>query len=111
VGEPAQEIDLIVSTSISELWVVEDSGCNSKYSTTVSTQGLGLLSLLEVVPLTHHGYEVLIVRLGALCIDKRGGVFVRSKSKSWSPMGLWQLGLKASGIYANGDYGIESLLV
>lgn len=32
VGEPAQEIDVTVSTSLSELWVVETGGCSpSKY--------------------------------------------------------------------------------
>ncbi|KAI0419143.1 aspartic peptidase domain-containing protein [Xylaria grammica] len=76
VGEPAQEIDVVVSTSISELWVVENSGCGSP-----------------------------------LCTDARGGVFNRTASKSWSPMGLWQLGLKAIGVRANGDYGMETVVV
>ncbi|KAI3332105.1 acid protease [Xylariaceae sp. AK1471] len=76
VGEPAQEVDVIVSTSLSELWLVEDSGCGSP-----------------------------------LCIDARGGVFNRSASHSWSPLGSWQLGLKASGVNANGDYGMETVVV
>ncbi|KAI1179441.1 aspartic peptidase domain-containing protein [Nemania sp. FL0916] len=76
VGEPAQEVDVVVSTSISEVWVVETSGCGSP-----------------------------------LCNDARGGVFNRTASKSWSPMGLWQLGLKAIGIYANGDYAMETVVV
>ncbi|KAI2779064.1 acid protease [Daldinia loculata] len=29
VGEPAQEIDVLVSTSLSEIWVVESGGCGS----------------------------------------------------------------------------------
>ncbi|TGJ83066.1 hypothetical protein E0Z10_g5715 [Xylaria hypoxylon] len=76
VGEPAQEIDIVVSTSISEVWVVENSGCGSP-----------------------------------LCNDARGGVFNRNASKSWSSMGLWQLGLKAIGIHANGDYAMETVVV
>ncbi|KAI3341970.1 aspartic peptidase domain-containing protein [Ustulina deusta] len=76
VGEPAQEIDVVVSTSLSEIWVVESSGCASP-----------------------------------LCDDARGGVFNRSASTSWSPMGLWQLGLKAIGVYANGDYAMETVVV
>ncbi|KAI1422400.1 aspartic peptidase domain-containing protein [Xylaria sp. FL1777] len=76
VGEPAQEIDVVVSTSLSEVWVVENSGCASP-----------------------------------LCDDARGGVFNRSASTSWSPMGLWQLGLKAIGIHANGDYAMETVVV
>ncbi|KAI0402082.1 aspartic peptidase domain-containing protein [Xylaria palmicola] len=76
VGEPAQELDVVVSTSISEMWVVEDSGCGSP-----------------------------------LCNDARGGVFNRNASKSWSPMGVWQLGLKTIGIQANGDYGMETVVV
>ncbi|KAF2965216.1 hypothetical protein GQX73_g8364 [Xylaria multiplex] len=76
VGEPAQEVDIVVSTSISEVWVVENSGCGSP-----------------------------------LCNDARGGVFNRTASNSWSSMGLWQLGLKAIGIYANGDYAMETVVV
>ncbi|KAI1817800.1 acid protease [Poronia punctata] len=76
VGEPAQEIDVLVSTSISELWAVESSGCASP-----------------------------------LCNDERGGVFNRNASDSWSPMGLWQLGLRSSGVHANGDYGMETVVV
>ncbi|KAH8163415.1 hypothetical protein CIB48_g4843 [Xylaria polymorpha] len=76
VGEPAQEIDVIVSTSLSELWLVESTGCGSP-----------------------------------LCDDARGGVFNRSASTSWSPMGAWQLGLKAIGIHANGDYAMETVVV
>lgn len=76
VGEPAQEIDVLVSTSISEVWLVENSGCGSP-----------------------------------LCDDARGGVYNRSASKSWSPMGLWQLGLKTIGILANGDYATETVVV
>ncbi|KAI0106264.1 aspartic peptidase domain-containing protein [Nemania sp. FL0031] len=76
VGEPAQEIDVLVSTSISEVWVVEDGGCRSP-----------------------------------LCDDARGGVFNTSASKSWSPMGMWQLGLKSIGVYANGDYAMETVVV
>ncbi|KAI0525762.1 aspartic peptidase domain-containing protein [Xylaria bambusicola] len=76
VGEPAQEVDVVVSTSLSEIWVVENSGCASP-----------------------------------LCNDARGGVFDRNASTSWSPMGLWQLGLKAIGIHANGDYAKETVVV
>ncbi|KAI1153211.1 aspartic peptidase domain-containing protein [Nemania diffusa] len=76
VGEPAQQLDVVVSTSISEVWVVESSGCQSP-----------------------------------LCDDARGGVFNRNASKSWSPMGLWQLGLKSIGIHANGDYAMETVVV
>ncbi|KAI1113162.1 aspartic peptidase domain-containing protein [Nemania sp. NC0429] len=76
VGDPAQELDVIVSTSISEVWLVENSGCGSP-----------------------------------LCDDARGGVFNRSASDSWSPMGLWQLGLKTIGIRANGDYAMETVVV
>ncbi|KAI0391059.1 acid protease [Xylariaceae sp. FL0594] len=76
VGEPIQELHVLVSTSISELWVVETSGCGS-----------------------------------SLCDDDRGGVFNRSASSSWSPMGLWQLGLSSPGFYANGDYGMETVVV
>ncbi|KAJ3571455.1 hypothetical protein NPX13_g5371 [Xylaria arbuscula] len=76
VGEPAQQIDVVVSTSLSEVWVVEKSGCGSP-----------------------------------LCNDARGGVFDRNASTSWSPMGLWQLGLKAIGIEANGDYAMETVVV
>ncbi|KAI8956238.1 aspartic peptidase domain-containing protein [Xylaria longipes] len=76
VGEPAQELDVVVSTSISELWVVENSGCGSP-----------------------------------LCDNARGGVFNRSASASWSPMGAWQLGLKSIDIHANGDYAMETVVV
>ncbi|KAI0489871.1 aspartic peptidase domain-containing protein [Xylaria cf. heliscus] len=76
VGEPAQELDVVVSTSLSELWVVENTGCGSP-----------------------------------LCDDARGGVFNRSASTSWSPMGAWQLGLKSIGIQANGDYAMETVVV
>ncbi|KAI0457500.1 aspartic peptidase domain-containing protein [Xylaria acuta] len=75
VGEPAQELDVVVSTSISELWLVENTGCGSP-----------------------------------LCNDARGGVFNRSASTSWSPMGAWQLGLKSIGIQANGDYAMETVV-
>ncbi|KAI0206461.1 aspartic peptidase domain-containing protein [Astrocystis sublimbata] len=76
VGEPAQEIDVVVSTSISELWVVENGGCGSP-----------------------------------LCNDARGGVFNSSASTSWTPMGAWQLGSNATGIQANGDYAMETVVV
>ncbi|KAI1738758.1 aspartic peptidase domain-containing protein [Xylaria scruposa] len=76
VGEPAQELDVVVSTSLSELWLVENTGCGSP-----------------------------------LCDDARGGLFNRSASKSWSPMGAWQLGLKSIGVEANGDYAMETVVV
>lgn len=38
-------------------------------------------------------------------------MYNRSASKSWSPMGLWQLGLKTIGILANGDYATETVVV
>ncbi|KAI8633430.1 acid protease [Xylariaceae sp. FL1651] len=76
VGEPAQEVDVTVSTSLSEVWIVENSGCGS-----------------------------------SLCNEARGGVFNRSASNSWSPMGLWQLGLKNIGVEANGDYAMETVVV
>ncbi|KAI0811642.1 aspartic peptidase domain-containing protein [Xylaria sp. FL0064] len=76
VGEPAQELDVLVSTSLSEVWVVENSGCASP-----------------------------------LCDSARGGVFNRNASTSWSPIGMWQLGPKAIGIQANGDYAMETVVV
>ncbi|KAI0965643.1 aspartic peptidase domain-containing protein [Xylaria arbuscula] len=76
VGEPAQQLDVVVSTGLSEVWVVENSGCASP-----------------------------------LCDAARGGVFNRNGSTSWSPIGLWQLGLKALGLTANGDYAIETVVV
>lgn len=53
----------------------------------------------------------LTICIGPLCNDARGGVFNRNASTSWSPMGLWQLGLKSIGIHANGDYGMETIVV
>ncbi|KAJ2997162.1 hypothetical protein NUW58_g738 [Xylaria curta] len=76
VGEPAQEIDVVVSTSLSEVWLVENSGCGSP-----------------------------------LCNGARGGVFNKSASNSWSPLGIWQLGLRSIGIQANGDYAMETVVV
>ncbi|KAI1824182.1 aspartic peptidase domain-containing protein [Xylaria intraflava] len=73
VGEPAQDVDVVVSTSISEIWVVEDGGCESP-----------------------------------ACNGARGGVFNRSASKSWSPMGLWPLGMKGL-FHTNGDYGMDTV--
>ncbi|KAI0171774.1 acid protease [Hypoxylon sp. FL1284] len=81
VGEPAQEIDVTVSTTLSELWVVEKGGCSPSKS----------------------NY--------ALCTSARGGVFDTSASKSWSPLGAWQLGLEYLGIGGNGDYGMETVVV
>ncbi|KAI1269115.1 aspartic peptidase domain-containing protein [Xylariaceae sp. FL1019] len=76
VGEPAQQVDVLVSTSLSEVWVVGNGGCGS-----------------------------------ALCQEARGGVYNTSASSSWYSMGLWQLGLKYCGINANGDYGMETVVV
>ncbi|KAI2635097.1 aspartic peptidase domain-containing protein [Xylaria nigripes] len=75
VGDPAQEIDVVVSTSISEVWVVENRECGT-----------------------------------ALCNNTHGGVFNISASNSWTPMGLWPLGLKFCGMNSNGDYGMETVM-
>ncbi|KAI1416707.1 acid protease [Hypoxylon sp. FL1857] len=77
VGEPAQEINVTISTSLSEIWVVESGGCG---------------------PTSH-------------CTDARGGVYNTSASQSWSPLGLWQLGLEYLGLGGNGDYGMETVVV
>ncbi|KAI1435668.1 aspartic peptidase domain-containing protein [Xylaria sp. CBS 124048] len=75
VGEPVQQIDVIVSTSLSEIWVIENGGCET-----------------------------------SLCDGARGGVFNRSASKSWLPMGLWPLGLRGI-LHTNGDYGVDTVAV
>ncbi|KAI1329715.1 aspartic peptidase domain-containing protein [Xylariaceae sp. FL0255] len=76
VGEPAQQVQVIVSTSLSEVWVIDDGGCD-----------------------------------GAICDAARGGVYNTSASSSWASMGEWQLGLKAIGIEANGDYAMETVVI
>ncbi|KAI1076822.1 acid protease [Whalleya microplaca] len=40
VGEPAQEIDVTVSTSLSEIWVVEKSGCDNNALCTAARGGV-----------------------------------------------------------------------
>lgn len=44
-----------------------------------------------------------------MCIDDRGGVFDFTASKTWRPLGSWQLGANYTGMGGNGDYGLETL--
>lgn len=39
MGEPAQEVDVLVSTGSSELWLVENTGCASTLFTLLFQQG------------------------------------------------------------------------
>ncbi|KAK8106210.1 eukaryotic aspartyl protease family protein [Apiospora kogelbergensis] len=75
VGEPAQQVDVTVNTALSELWVVESSGCDSTN----------------------------------VCKTARGNVFDIGASKSWGPMGQYQLG--PHNLAGNGDYAMETVMV
>lgn len=44
-----------------------------------------------------------------LCNSARGNVFTVTDSKSWDPLGGWQLGLDYLGYGGNGDYGLDTL--
>ncbi|EXF85652.1 eukaryotic aspartyl protease [Colletotrichum fioriniae PJ7] len=44
-----------------------------------------------------------------LCNTARGNVFTIADSKSWNPLGAWQLGLDYLGYGGNGDYGLDKL--
>lgn len=50
-------------------------------------------------------------QLGTLCALARGGLYNQSASKSWSPLGAWQLGLEYLGLGGNGDYAMETVVV
>ncbi|KAF6822512.1 eukaryotic aspartyl protease family protein [Colletotrichum musicola] len=76
VGTPEQSVNVLVSTSLSEFWVVGAGGCLAKEP---------------------------------LCNSARGNVFTVADSKSWSPLGGWQLGLDYLGYGGNGDYGLDTL--
>lgn len=43
------------------------------------------------------------------CKRLRGGLFNRSTSESWVPLGAWGLGLEYLGIREDGDYGNDTL--
>ncbi|OLN87960.1 Aspartic proteinase yapsin-3 [Colletotrichum chlorophyti] len=76
VGTPEQSANVLVSTSLSEFWVVGTGGCLAKEP---------------------------------LCNSARGNVFTISNSKTWNPLGAWQLGLNYLGYGGNGDYGLDTL--
>ncbi|KAI8281374.1 hypothetical protein K4K60_004202 [Colletotrichum sp. SAR11_57] len=76
VGTPRQSLNVLVSTSLSEFWVVGAGGCLAKEP---------------------------------LCNSARGNVFTVTDSKSWDPLGGWQLGLDYLGYGGNGDYGLDTL--
>ncbi|KAF5523679.1 Candidapepsin-2 [Colletotrichum aenigma] len=76
VGTPRQSVNVLVSTSLSEFWVVGAGGCLAKEP---------------------------------LCNSARGNVFTVTDSKSWDPLGGWQLGLDYLGYGGNGDYGLDTL--
>ncbi|GKT48607.1 uncharacterized protein ColSpa_08788 [Colletotrichum spaethianum] len=44
-----------------------------------------------------------------LCTSARGNVFSIADSKTWNPLGAWQLGLEYLGYGGNGDYGLDTL--
>jgi hypothetical protein len=97
VGEPAQQVDVTVSTSLAEIWVVENGGCGT--SKGYSDAPIKATSVSN----TSH--------LGTLCAAARGGVFNTSASQSWSSLGAWQLGLNYLGLGGNGDYAMETVVV
>ncbi|PNY28600.1 Candidapepsin [Tolypocladium capitatum] len=43
------------------------------------------------------------------CATARGGIYSPTKSKHWSPMGLWQLGLQYLHFRGNGEYGLDTI--
>ncbi|PHH89428.1 hypothetical protein CDD83_6081 [Cordyceps sp. RAO-2017] len=43
------------------------------------------------------------------CNNARGGIYNPNKSKHWTPMGLWQLGLQYFGYNDNGEYGLDTV--
>ncbi|KJZ78013.1 hypothetical protein HIM_02650 [Hirsutella minnesotensis 3608] len=43
------------------------------------------------------------------CNRNRGGIYSPQKSKHWTPMGLWQLGLQTFGYNDNGEYGLDTV--
>ncbi|EQL01006.1 Eukaryotic aspartyl protease family protein [Ophiocordyceps sinensis CO18] len=43
------------------------------------------------------------------CTTSRGGTYDPNKSKHWSTMGLWQLGLQTFGYNDNGEYGLDTV--
>jgi hypothetical protein len=45
-----------------------------------------------------------------LCYNARGGIFSPGFSKSWQPLGPWELGLKDLSYGGNGDYGLEDVI-
>ncbi|KAM4064641.1 eukaryotic aspartyl protease [Hirsutella rhossiliensis] len=45
----------------------------------------------------------------AHCNNARGGIYNPNKSKHWSTMGLWQLGLQTFGYNDNGEYGLDTV--
>ncbi|KAK6220473.1 eukaryotic aspartyl protease [Colletotrichum tabaci] len=75
VGTPGQSVNVLASTSLSELWVIGPGGCLGNES---------------------------------IC-NARGNIFTIAQSKSWKPLGAWQLGLDYLGYDGNGDYGLDKL--
>lgn len=82
VGTSGRAVDVLVSTTLAETWVVQPGACPSR-----ETDQDGFLD----------------------CKRLRGGLFNRSTSESWVPLGAWGLGLEYLGIREDGDYGNDTL--
>lgn len=99
-------MDLLVSTSLSETWVVGSGGCATcTLAVVISTQ----TGVAYLFPIRQHVLTVSVVE--QLCPKHRGGTLDIAASSTWESLGEFQLSFPYTDVKANGNYGFDTLVV
>lgn len=115
LGSNSQAMSVLVSTALSEFWVVGPGGCITSmfYPVAWLARPFALCERANAL-----SPRLLLFILWVMtnfdteephCTSARGGVYELTSSKSWTSLGMWQLGLDYLGYGGNGDYGLDSL--
>lgn len=99
-------MNLLISTSLSETWVVGSGGCANRTSAAfISTQ------ILALIPFLFSPYALTRSVVEQLCPKYRGGTLDTAASSTWESLGAWQLSFPYTDVEANGNYGLDTLVV
>ncbi|KAL7921655.1 aspartic peptidase domain-containing protein [Trichoderma austrokoningii] len=114
LGSNSDLVNVLLSTSLSELWAVGPGGCLQSTSPSQHdrspplARNLGEPGRQHLSPLASQGVETDLIE-EPHCSSSRGGIYTPFESKHWSYMGIWQLGLDYLGYGGNGQYGLDTV--
>lgn len=105
LGSNSDVVNVLISTTLSEFWAV---GAGDVVPAVRLLFVLAALLNAALIRLMLRETDFVHAE-DAHCNTARGGMYNPNKSKHWSTMGLWQLGLQTFGYNDNGEYGLDTV--